>query len=515
MPPRRVHPKSKLPFVRSIPLKRTGPQAAPSVTIDDMPAEILVLICDNFDRTDHATLFGLATVSRRLNTVALTRYYSLFGFDPEDGHVVLGGSELPFHILRAIHIDVQPLPLRIMDCSLGSGEWRFYLEKVTRILQRRPGFEEFRIDFQKGNTSLYSIGPLRGLLTALSKNPIRRLDFDARTLLMECRSEGTPISPRALKTLTEAHWCCAESDVNIFRPANSVTHPALKRWMIRSMNASGFALQTVILIGFFGSDLQELTLPNLSALSIVLHSKLIIASHLIPFLSRHPSITQLSLADQEWPPMQVHGPLPRDLLPNLRRILGPPDLFREIITAGPSFPLLETVEFERFADTIEHFRPTTISAGRSIYPRAAIRWSSSRNTISKTLTIFSSTVVKELAITIHPNQLIALVHDQYPYPPSLEVVLPPVLSQIGHLCIFCREENSWDWWNPDIVLQWGHLCSFVACFPRLRHLDVENIRTSLEDTAPQFVEKVVERLLEIESVKIQGIEKTLVEWRKR
>ena len=74
MPPRRVHPKSKLPSVRPIPLTRLGPLGqASSTTIDDMPTEILVLICDNFGKEDYATLFGLATVNRQLNTITLTR----------------------------------------------------------------------------------------------------------------------------------------------------------------------------------------------------------------------------------------------------------------------------------------------------------------------------------------------------------------------------------------------------------------------------------------------------------
>jgi hypothetical protein len=507
MPPRRVHPKSKLPSVRPIPLKRIGPQGTPNITIDDMPAEILVLICDNLDKADRATLFGLATVNRRLNTVALTRYYSLFGFDPEDGHLVLGSrSELPFHILRAIRIDVQPLHLRIMNCSFGSGKWRFYLEKVTQILQSRPNFEEIRIDFHKGHTSLYSIGPLRGLLTALSKNPIQQLELDASTLLMECGYEGTPTSPRVLKTLTEAHWCCPEPDAFMSRPANAVTHPALKRWMIRSMNASASALRIVILTGFLDSELQELTLPNLSALSIPLNK--LNTSQLITFLSRHPSITQLSLAESKYgarPSMQLHGPLPRHFLPNIQRILGPSTLISQIMTAEPLLPLLETVELEHFVDKIEHFHPTTISAGRNIYPRATIGWSSIY-TISQMLTSFGSRAVKELAIAIYADQLTRWVQ----HPPPLETELPPFLSQIERLCIYCKDGR----WR-DTALPWEHLSSFVAYFPRLRHLEIENIGKASEDIAPRFVKKVVEHSLEIENVKIQGIRKTLVEWCKR
>jgi hypothetical protein len=505
MPPRRVHHKSKLPSVRPVPLTRLGPQGkAPNTTIDGMPTEILVLICDNFDKTDHAALFGLATVSRRLNTVALTRYHRIFDFNPEDGHVVLGRPDRPFHILRAIRIDVQPLHLSIMDCSIGSGKWRFYLEKVTQILQSRPGFEEVRIDFHKGHTSLYGIGLLRDLLTALSKNPIQLLKLDASTLLMERRYEGTPISPRALKTLTEAHCCCSDGPMS--QPAKAVTHPALKKWMIRSMNASASALRTVILTGFLGSELQELTLPNLSALSIPPNK--LSASHVITFLSRHPSITQLSLGSDAWswpPPMQVHGPLPRDFLPNLRRIIGPPGLIGQIMTAGPSLPLLETVELERFVDKIEHFRSSVMAAGRSIYPRAVISSSLSTNTISEMLIGLGPIAVKELAIAIHANRLVPWAQ----HTPPLEIELPPVLSQVEHLYIYCRDGTN-D--NNVILSQWEHLPSFAACFPRLRHLDVENIGKALEDRAPRFVKEIVEYLLEIESVKIQGIGKTLVDW---
>jgi hypothetical protein len=124
--------------------------------------------------------------------------------------------------LRVIRIDVQTLHLRIMDCSFGSGKWKFYLEKVTQILQIRLGFKDVRIDFHLEHTSCLML--LRNLLTALSKNPIQLLKLNVSTLLMERIYEGMPISPRVLKTVMEAHCCC---------PANAVTHPRLKRWMIR------------------------------------------------------------------------------------------------------------------------------------------------------------------------------------------------------------------------------------------------------------------------------------------
>jgi hypothetical protein len=113
--------------------------------------------------------------------------------------------------------------------------------------------------------------------------------------------------------------------------------------------------------------------------------------------------------------------------------------------------------------------------------------------------------VKELAIAIHANRLVPWAQ----HTPPLETELPPVLSEVEHLCIYCRDGTN----DNNITLsQWEHLPSFAACFPRLRHLDVENIGKALEDRAPRFVKEIVEYLLEIESVKIQGIGKTLVDW---
>jgi hypothetical protein len=122
------------------------------------------------------------------------------------------------------------------------------------------------------------------------------------------------------------------------------------------------------------------------------------------------------------------------------------------------------------------------------------------------LTSFGSRAVKELAIAIYADQLTRWVQ----HPPPSETELPPVLSQIERLCIYCRDGDSGRWRNT--ALPWEHLSSFVAYFPRLRHLEIENIGKALENRAPRFVKEVVEHLLEIESVKIQGIGKTLVEW---
>ncbi|KAK0495459.1 hypothetical protein EDD18DRAFT_1169332 [Armillaria luteobubalina] len=316
-------------------------EAFPSVTLNNLPNELLLLI---FQGLDPSSLISVSCLCRRINTVALT--YLLFPkTDCNDPLAHLRGNSLSFDLSNGLSFNSvagvrlsfsMEQPIEFFSCHFSTAHCIREMKQVERLFETGRTIECVDFRFPRGSL-LFSEPEPETSMTGCELNRLAVVhlfqqlhhtnccSFGAYDDLLVEYDDGSRFGGPVVNTLKY---------FSISRTPFLLTD-FFREWTISTMNSS--PLRDVTLEDV---DIQQLlpllSLPFLQKLDV--RSRDFPLSGITPFLVRHPTIESMMLHI-----LFDDASLAPNSLPQLRDFSSTADCLSQLLSSPGSMPQLQSV----------------------------------------------------------------------------------------------------------------------------------------------------------------------------